>query len=408
MLRNRKNNTIKLLTILLCIILSLSIFTGCGASSCEHTEGTWIVDVEATLDAAGSRHTECTECGETIRTETIPELTLTQAEVRKKLAKSLVKVCAYDYDGTTLLSQGSGFFINDSGSFITNAHVVEDCYYLKVVHQMATYSVKSMSVYNSTLDYAICTIDSYIKTTPVEFSANAEIGDTVYAFGYPNNLISFTSGTITSTTAKDGLKDFYESSAFIDNGSSGGILADAKGRVLGITTGQFNNGKYASLKYTEFKNDVLDRYFVTKAPLNYFHTVQEVGLYSFNVDDYFDIYITGTATSNTRVSYNVTVAIKDRYARKKILIDSISIRITLKLDTEYEYYEVGTYFDSLRRQTDTSYLYFNFYNESNLRSGVWQSASSSIFISSFTDYYGMDISYEVDFFGCTGTILIFD
>ena len=116
MLRNKKNNTIKLLTILLCIILSLSIFTGCGANSCEHTEGTWIVDVEATLDSAGSRHTECTECGETIRTETIPELTLTQAEVRNKLAKSLVKVCAYDYDGTTLLSQGSGFFINDSDS----------------------------------------------------------------------------------------------------------------------------------------------------------------------------------------------------------------------------------------------------------------------------------------------------
>lgn len=404
----KKNNAIKLLSVLFCIFLSLLIISGCGKTSCEHIEGTWIVDVEATLDNEGSRHTECTECGEIIRSEVIPEVVLTQAQVRSKLTKSLVKVCSYDYDGVTLLSQGSGFFINDSGTFITNAHVVKDCYYLKVVKQGVTYNVKSMQIYNNILDYAICTIDSYIITTPVEFASNVDVGDKVYAYGYPNNLISFTSGTITNVNVKDGLKDFYESTAHIDNGSSGGILADEKGRVLGITTGQFNNGKYAALKYSEFEDDILDRYFVTKAPLNYFHTVQEVGLYSFNVENYFDVYVQGTATSDTRVSYSVTVALKDRYAGKKIIIDSISIRITLKLDTEYEYYEVGTYFDSLRRKTDTTYVYFNFFNESSLITGVWQSASSSIFISSFDEYYGMEISYDANFSGCTGTILIFD
>lgn len=404
----RKNNLIKLLTVLLCIILSLSILSGCRANSCEHTEGTWIVDTEATLDSEGSRHTECIECGETIRTETIPELSLTYTQLRTKLSKSLVKVCAYDYDGTTLLSQGSGFFINKTGTFITNAHVVEDCYYLKVKYKYSTYDVKSMHIYNSTLDYALCKIDSYITTTPVEFSDVAEIGDTVYAIGYPDGILSLTQGMITSTTTKDGLQDFYESTAKIDHGSSGGILADAKGRVLGITTGEFSNGQYASLKYSEFKKDISNRYSVTKAPLNYFHKVQEVNLYSYNVDDYFDIYITGTATSNTRVSYSVTVAIKDRYAKKKILIDSIGVRITLKLDTEYEYYEVGTYIDSRRTKIDSTYVSFCFYNKNDLINGDWQSASSSIFISSFTDYYGMRISYETDFFSCSGTMLIYD
>ena len=44
----------------------------------------------------------------------------------------MVKVYCYDYDGETLLSQGSGFFINKTGTFITNAHVVEDAYYIKI------------------------------------------------------------------------------------------------------------------------------------------------------------------------------------------------------------------------------------------------------------------------------------
>ena len=407
MTKKTKIQAIKLLTVLLCLFLSFFIFSACGSTPCSHTEGAWKIDLEATLDSEGSKHTECTQCGEIIRTEVIPELTLSSAEIRTKLSKSIVTVYSYDYDGTTLLSQGSGFFINKTGVFITNAHVVENTYYLKVKYNFATYDVKSMHIYNSTLDYAICKIDSFITTTPVEFSTNADIGDTVYALGYPNGIMSFTSGIITSTTAKDGLQDFYESTAYIDHGSSGGILSDSKGRVLGITTGEFTNGKYASLKYTEFKNDVLNQYFVTKAPLDYFHTVKEVNLYSYNIDDYFNIYVTANAISDTRVSYSVTVALKDSYARKKIILDSISLSITVKLDTDYVYYQVGTYSDTRKTSSDTSYLYFNFYNESDLINGKWQSANSSIFISSFTEYYGMNITYDVEFFSSSGTILIY-
>ena len=39
-----------------------------------HTESDWIVDVEATTTTEGSKHTECTVCGEVIKTETIEKL----------------------------------------------------------------------------------------------------------------------------------------------------------------------------------------------------------------------------------------------------------------------------------------------------------------------------------------------
>ncbi len=38
----------------------------------NHTEGSWIVDKEATATEDGSKHTECTVCGTTIKTEVIP------------------------------------------------------------------------------------------------------------------------------------------------------------------------------------------------------------------------------------------------------------------------------------------------------------------------------------------------
>ena len=69
---------------------------------------------------------------------------------------------------------------------------------------------------------------------------------------------------------------------------------------------------------------------------------------------------------------------------------------------------LGNYFDSLRTQRDSTYVYCHFYGEDSLISGDWNSASSSIFLSSFTDYYGMKISYDVDFFSANGTILIYD
>ena len=49
--------------------------SGCGekVNAADHTSGDWIVDREATTAAEGSRHKECTVCGEVLETETIPK-----------------------------------------------------------------------------------------------------------------------------------------------------------------------------------------------------------------------------------------------------------------------------------------------------------------------------------------------
>ena len=45
-----------------------------------HIESDWIIDVEATTESEGSKHIECTVCGDTIRTETISKLALSASE----------------------------------------------------------------------------------------------------------------------------------------------------------------------------------------------------------------------------------------------------------------------------------------------------------------------------------------
>lgn len=453
-----KKLNIRIISLLLALACILGCFTACndsnGVSKCDHVEGSWIVDKEATLDSTGKRHTECTICGETVSTETIPkdtcahigtkwvvdleatfdadgsrhleckscgktiktevipEINLTQSEITAKLRNSVVKVICYDYDGKTEMSQGSGFFIDNQGTFITNAHVVEDCFYIKVKTSFGvTYDVDVMYKYNGTVsDYAICKAKNCFSSTAVEFTTKAEVGDTVYALGYPNDafVMSTTSGKITSTDAVDGTKHYYANTAWIDHGSSGGILADAKGRVLGITTGIFADGEYAALKYQDFKFDAESIHVGFKEPLEYFHTVDEVRLGSYNMDDYFDIYVEATAITDTNVQYWVAVVLKEKYRNAKILIDSVSISITLKLETEFNYKEIVSYGTANRTDRDTKYIYYHFYNESDMISGNRQYTYSSIYIGYSKEYYGMDISYDVDFFGGNGTLIIYD
>lgn len=257
-------------TIFLC---TLSLFS-CNSILCNHTESDWIIDVEATINREGTKHTECIKCNQIIQSQTIPEIEYSLTEVKQKLSKSMVKVYCYDHDGKTILSQGSGFFINRTGLFITNAHVVKDAYYIKIeTHLGVMHDVTTMHVYNySDSDYAICRADCL--STPVEFEENVSVGETVYAFGYPNdaNILSSTQGTVTATNVVDKNKTFIENTATIDHGSSGGILANSKGKVIGVTTGILNNNKYAALCYSEFKSDVSKIHWGSKEPLEWFHS----------------------------------------------------------------------------------------------------------------------------------------
>ena len=379
----------------------------------DHIESGWIIDKEATSTSNGNKHIECIVCGKIIYSSIIPQTGLSQAEITAKLKSSVVKVICYDYDEKTELSQGTGFFIDNQGTFITNAHVIEGSYYIKIETYLgATYDVDIICKYNYTYsDYAICKVKNYFST-PVEFCSSAQVGDTVYALGYPNDafIMSTSSGVITSTDAMDGTKHFYVNTARIDHGSSGGILADSQGRVLGITTGIFGAGEYAALKYQDFKFDADGIHITGKEPVEYFHKVTEYNFNSYSMSKYFEIYVEVISHTDTRVYYRVGVRLKEQYQGAKIKLETYgSARINIELVTEYDYYEVKSYGTYHQNKTTTDTIYLYFYSVDDLKSGKTAMSTSSIYISTLNDYYNMKISYEADFDSLqSGKIIIYD
>ena len=380
----RKLN-IKIFSLLIAVLCSLGCLSSCAKKiKSTPTESNKPIQTE---DALADNSTETT---------------LTRDEIFQKLKPSIVKVLGYDYDGKTLISQGSGFFIDNNGTFITNAHVVRDCYYIKIQTYFDTvYDVDIMYNYNdNNSDYAICGLKTDYFSIPVEFTETADSGDIVYALGYPKDAFDMntTSGKILVADASDGDRNYYINSAYIDHGSSGGALIDTSGKVLGITTGSTSNGGYVTLKYADFKSDVESKHTGGKEPYKYFYNVRDYKFSQSTMGIYFDINVNVISDSDTNIEYAVTVGLNERYRNSKIILNDADVTtITVELETKYDYYAIGTESTEHREHITTDTLYFNFDSLDQLKKGITLNSSSSVSDLVPSEYYGMAISYEATF-----------
>ncbi|MEO3937586.1 trypsin-like peptidase domain-containing protein [Dermatophilaceae bacterium Soc4.6] len=135
---------------------------------------------------------------------------------------------------------GSGFAIKadlPSGyqtAILTNEHVVDECTLLgspdAYVSQADTKFAGSLGEYDVSNDLAILYIKP--KLVPLEVGSSAAVGDPVAAIGSPFGL----EGTITTGIISRVTQDWYQTSALINHGNSGGPLLDRKGKVLGVNT----------------------------------------------------------------------------------------------------------------------------------------------------------------------------
>ncbi len=334
------------------------------------------------------------------KVEDLPILSID--EIAKKLKPSIIKIICYDFDKKTVLSMGSGFFIDKNGTFITNAHVIDGCYYVKVQTYFGTvYDVNVMYTYNDVdSDYAICRLATEYSSQPVEFADFAKSGDKVYALGYTNESseMSVRSGKILNADAVSGDRNYYTNTATIDHGSSGGALVDAHGRVLGITTGVAADGEYVALKYEDFKKDINKKYSGGKEPARYFHNVRDYKFSQSTMMLYFDCYANVIIDSDLSIDFEVGAKLKDEFFEEKIVLDpSEKITITVMLETKFDYYEVVG--DTTVHQTkvieDTVYL--NFESLEELKMGKAMPVTASIIDSIPENYYGMERSFDTSF-----------
>ena len=142
-------------------------------------------------------------------------------------------------------SLGSGVIVNDTGTIVTNQHVIAGADSIRV--QLADSRIADATVIGQDpeTDLAILHLGiGNLPVMPLGRSDTLRVGDIVLAIGNPYGLSqTVTQGIVSATGREPGLatfESFIQTDAAINLGNSGGALIDAHGDLVGINTAVLN------------------------------------------------------------------------------------------------------------------------------------------------------------------------
>jgi len=152
-----------------------------------------------------------------------------------------------DDDQLVPIGSGSGFFADELGHVITNAHVVDGAQELSVVLQDGTQVPAEVIGADSFVDVAIIQVDLPSGTSVPSVAAFGDSdalrpGEEVVAIGnalgeFPNTVSEGTvNGTNRAFPGMGALSTYVQHDAEIWHGNSGGPLLNLRGEVVGINT----------------------------------------------------------------------------------------------------------------------------------------------------------------------------
>ena len=144
--------------------------------------------------------------------------------------------------------RGSGFFFDTEGHIATSSHVIDGAEAIHIVFSDGTFAaaeVVGQDPHSNLAILAVPGLDRAIAPLPVADSTGLEIGDPVYAFGYPGNLYGtltqgIVSGFETGPAGDTGysVPNMIMSDLNLLPGHSGGPVVNASGEVVGIANGR--------------------------------------------------------------------------------------------------------------------------------------------------------------------------
>ena len=188
----------------------------------------------------------------------------TAEAVFEKFSPSVFYIEVYDAEYIPY-ALGSGFFIDDKGTAVTNFHVLEGAHYavIQLSDTREVFEIKGVYDYSVENDWAVIQVDcsgnNYLERNTERLVGGAK----VYAIGSPHGLQNTISEGIVSNPQRivNGI-DYIQFTASISSGSSGGALLDKNGKVVGITSAAFDAGQNLNLavpiSYIDnYKKDVL-------------------------------------------------------------------------------------------------------------------------------------------------------
>lgn len=164
--------------------------------------------------------------------------------------KNISSICNfYVTDGLSTYS-ATGIVLTEDGYLLTNAHVVNGMSSAQVALPDGEVLDALMVGYDRFSDLAVLKAEPEQALTPAEFgdSALLEVGDTALALGNPTGPQlwgSLTNGIISAVDREVDMGGYtmtlLQTTAAIDNGSSGGMLLNNHGQVIGVTNMKFTD-----------------------------------------------------------------------------------------------------------------------------------------------------------------------
>ena len=142
-------------------------------------------------------------------------------------------------------SSGSGVVINSMGHVLTNEHVVDGCQKLSVVSGGISHPASVLAKDGANDIAVLITPLKNLSHATIRHSSSLELAEAVMVMGYPlrgilSEQMHATSGDVTALAGIDGDSRFFQTSAPIQPGNSGGPIVDNSGAVIGLATAKLN------------------------------------------------------------------------------------------------------------------------------------------------------------------------
>lgn len=193
--------------------------------------------------------------------ETTPSASVSFSEAIKLAAPSVVAISATNINVESIertsedkvnlylgerASLGSGVIISDKGFILTNLHVVDtlfDAFNAEVTLSDGCKISATVVAWDSASDLAILHINmDDLPPIQIGDESSLEVGDIVFAIGYPRNIgQSVSQGIISALTVNaDYSPSIIQTDAAINPGNSGGALINSSGQLIGINSSIFS------------------------------------------------------------------------------------------------------------------------------------------------------------------------
>jgi S1-C subfamily serine protease len=138
---------------------------------------------------------------------------------------------------------GTGYFINNSGTFVTNAHVVADAKSIEIEFNSVTYTPRLLAI-DTANDLAVLDIDATTPSLALVTSVN--VGDEITVLGFPliglqGQEIKATFGNVNALSGIQGDIRLLQMDASVQSGNSGSPILNIYGNVIGTVTSKMSD-----------------------------------------------------------------------------------------------------------------------------------------------------------------------